>query len=71
LGFGLQTGDNGRFFWHWGDNGTFKACTIGQVEAGTAIVVFTNGQNGDALWQPVLETTFGTTDWPALDWLNR
>lgn len=71
LGVGLQTGDNGRFFWHWGDNGTFKACTMGQVESGTAVAVFTNSQNGDTLWQPVLETTFCTTDWPALDWLNR
>ena len=71
LGFGLQTGPDGDFFWHWGDNGTFKACTVGQVASGTAVVVFTNSQNGGALWQPILETTFGITDWPALDWLNR
>ena len=71
LGFGLQTGMDGDFFWHWGDNGTFKACTVGQVASGTAVVVFTNSQNGGALWQPILETTFGITDWPALDWLNR
>lgn len=71
LGFGLQTGPDGESFWHWGDNGTFKACTVGQVESGTAVAIFTNSQNGDALWQPILETIFATTDWPALDWLNR
>ena len=70
LGFGLQTGPDGEFFWHWGDNGTFKACTMGQIGAETAVAVFTNSQNGDALWQPILETIFATTDWPALDWLN-
>lgn len=71
LGFGLQMGPDGEFFWHWGDNGTFKACTVGQVESGTAVAVFTNSQNGGALWQPIMEATFGTIDWPALDWLNR
>ena len=71
LGFGLQTGPGRNFFWHWGDNGTFKACTVGQVESGTAVVVFTNSQNGDALWQPILETVFDDKSWPALDWLNR
>lgn len=70
LGFGLQTGANGRFFWHSGNNGTFKAFTAGQMESGTAVVILSNSQTGDALWRPVLETTFGTTDWPALDWLN-
>jgi CubicO group peptidase (beta-lactamase class C family) len=71
LGFGLQTGANGRFFWHSGNNGTFKAFTAGQMESGTAVVVLSNSQTGDTLWRPILETTFGTTDWPALDWLSR
>lgn len=71
LGMGLQMGGNGRFFWHWGDNGVYRAFTAGQPTTGTAVVVFTNSQNGGALWQPILETIFATTDWPALDWLNR
>ena len=39
LGWGLQTGENGRFFWHWGDNGTYKAFAAGQPETGTAVVI--------------------------------
>lgn len=71
LGWGLQDGENGRFFWQWGDNGTFKAITAGQMASGTAVVIFSNSQNGAKLWRPILETTFGTQQWPALDWLNR
>ena len=71
LGWGLQTGKNGRFFWQWGDNGAFKAFAAGQPESGTAVAIFANSQNGDTLWRPILETTFGADDWPALDWLKR
>jgi CubicO group peptidase (beta-lactamase class C family) len=71
LGWGLQTGDNGRFFWQWGDNGIFKAFAAGHVASETAVVIFANSQNGDALWRPILETIFDTNDWPALDWLKR
>lgn len=71
LGWGLQEGENGRTFWHWGDNGTFKAFAAGQPASGTAVVIFANSQNGATLWRPILETTFASHDWPALDWLNR
>lgn len=71
LGWGLQTGENGRFFWQWGDNGIFKAFAAGHMESKTAVVVFANSLVGDKLWRPVLENTFTTTEWPALDWLNR
>ncbi len=71
LGWGLQKGGNGRFFWHWGDNGTFKAFAAGKPESETAVVIFANSKNGDTLWRPILETTFGSKNWPALDWLKR
>jgi len=71
LGWGLQSAANGRFFWQWGDNGTFKAFSAGQPESGTAVAIFANSQNGDALWRPILETVFNTDNWPALDWLKH
>ncbi len=71
LGWGMQTGVNGRLFWQWGDNGIFKAFAAGHVASETAVVILANSQNGDALWRPVLETAFDTDNWPALDWLKR
>lgn len=71
LGWGLQSGKNGRFFWQWGDNGVFKAFAAGHVASETAVVILANSQNGNALWRPILKTTFDTDDWPALDWLKR
>lgn len=71
LGWGLQTGENGRFFWQWGDNDVFKAFAAGHLESETAVAIFANSQNGDTLWRPILETTFNTHNWAALDWLKR
>lgn len=71
LGWGLQSTKFGRFFWQWGDNGVFKAFAAGHLASETAVAVFANSQNGEALWRPVLETVFGLDEWPALDWLNR
>ena len=68
LGWGLQTSNNRTAFWHWGDNGCFKAFTLGFADSGTAIAMFTNSKNGDQLWQPILETAFGG-EYPILNWI--
>ena len=68
LGWGLQQNDARTAFWHWGDNGSFKAFALGLPDEGSAIVMFANSKNGDQLWQPILETVFGG-NFPALDWI--
>lgn len=64
LGIALETHKERTQFWHWGDNGTFKAFTLGDVAAGSAIVVFTNGQQGHRLWQRIAAEVMGP-DHPA------
>ena len=68
LGWGLQMSNDRTAFWHWGDNGSFKAFTLGFADTGSAIAMFANSKNGGQLWQPILETAFGG-EYPALNWI--
>ena len=70
LGLGLQSPGAGRAdqFWHWGDSGGVKAFVLGDPAAGTAIVVFTNGNNGRAVYERVVRAVRGE-DQPAFLWI--
>jgi CubicO group peptidase (beta-lactamase class C family) len=70
LGLGLQSPGTGRAdqFWHWGDSGGVKAFVLGDPTAGTAIVVFTNGNNGRAVYERVIRAVRGA-DQPAFLWI--
>ena len=46
LGVGIQLTTSGREFWHWGDNGTFKAYFTIDPKSGDGLVYFANGSNG-------------------------
>ncbi|MCP4357171.1 MAG: beta-lactamase family protein [Chloroflexi bacterium] len=70
LGWGLQMSDGRLAFWHWGDNGSFKAFTLGFPDVGSAVVMLSNSKNGDTLWQPILQRLYDG-DYPALDWLEN
>lgn len=50
---GSSTAD--RAFWHWGDNGSFKAFALGSRARRRAVAIFTNGAAGLRLAQPVVE----------------
>jgi CubicO group peptidase (beta-lactamase class C family) len=67
LGWGLEP-DRGAFF-HWGDNGEFKAFVTGALADRSAVVVFTNGTNGMAIMPDVIGQLM-PGDHPAFTWLN-
>lgn len=64
LGVGLENYNGRQMFWHWGDNGTFKAFMMGEPAAGSGVVVFVNSQNGHRMWQRITTETMGS-DHPA------
>jgi CubicO group peptidase (beta-lactamase class C family) len=67
LGWGLEPGQG--LFFHWGDNGGFKAFVVGSVATQSAVVVFTNGSNGMAIMPDIISQLMPGEN-PAFAWLN-
>ncbi|MFC5407772.1 serine hydrolase [Larkinella bovis] len=74
LGFGLEKTPSGDYFWHWGDNGTFRcfvaarpATSASKTDA--ALVYFTNSFNGLAITDTMLANLLGGQH-PAVAFLN-
>lgn len=59
LGLGLETNDGRPTFWHWGDNPGYKNFVVGDSGEGTAIVVFTNANSGQAVYERVIRAETG------------
>lgn len=59
LGWGLEARDQGRLFWHWGDNGIFRAFAVGDPDRRRAIVVLTNSESGPNVYQRVIASATG------------
>lgn len=69
LGWGLQHGRAGNALWHWGDNGASRCFIIAYPDTGSALVFFTNSQNGLAIAPELVGLVFDDDQW-ALRWLD-
>jgi len=54
LGIGLESESGKTGFWHWGDNGTYKAFVYGDPVERSGVIVLTNASNGHKLWQRIV-----------------
>jgi CubicO group peptidase (beta-lactamase class C family) len=57
-GWGIQPGDNGPGYWHWGDNGDLRAYTVTYGDLKTGFVYFTNSENGLSIVEAVSALVF-------------
>jgi CubicO group peptidase (beta-lactamase class C family) len=69
LGWALELGESGTAFWHWGDNGPFKAFVLGYRDRGAALVYFANSDEGLSIAGDVLAAFFGG-EHPSVEWLD-
>jgi CubicO group peptidase (beta-lactamase class C family) len=69
LGIGLETMPEGKYFWHWGDNGDSKAYVTAFLPGKNAVVYFADGSNGLSFTKEILDDAIGG-DHPALAHLD-
>ncbi|MDD5263781.1 MAG: serine hydrolase [Candidatus Bipolaricaulis sp.] len=70
LGWGLGAGPDGTSFWHWGDNGCYRAFAIAYPDEGCGVAILTNSENGQRVIARILRDVAGGA-YPELDWLDR
>jgi CubicO group peptidase (beta-lactamase class C family) len=69
LGWGIQRGPQETSFFHWGDNGDFKAFVIGREKQQDAIVIFTNSVYGLSIVSDIISGAWNI-NMPAIAWLR-
>jgi CubicO group peptidase (beta-lactamase class C family) len=69
LGVGIEQTAHGPFFWHWGDNGDFKAFFAASAGSRNGVVIFTNSSNGMMIIPDIAARALGETQ-PAFDWIH-
>jgi CubicO group peptidase (beta-lactamase class C family) len=69
LGIGLENMPEGKYFWHWGDNGDAKAYVTAFLPGKNAVVYFADGSNGLSFTKEILEDAIGG-EHPALAHLD-
>jgi CubicO group peptidase (beta-lactamase class C family) len=67
-GIGLEELGGRKYVWHWGDNPGFKNFVVGEPATGSAMVIFTNGNAGQRVYERVIRARTGV-DHPAFLWL--
>ena len=72
LGFGAvsEPAGKGEYFWHWGDNGNFKALWLLHPVTKEGFVYFSNRATGHDLLDPFLKQLTGV-DLPLNDWIRN
>lgn len=68
LGWGLESDAGREYFWHWGDNGNYKNFVLAHLPSRSAVVVFTNGNNGMRINEAVVAAASDHEHF-AFDWL--
>lgn len=69
LGIGLELMPEGKYCWHWGDNGDAKAYVTAFIPGKNAVVYFADGSNGLSITKEILDDAVGG-DHPALTYLD-
>jgi len=67
-GIGLERSGGRQYMWHWGDNPGFKNFVVGEPATGAAIIIFTNGNAGQRVYERVIRAHTGI-DHPAFLWI--
>jgi hypothetical protein len=58
-GIGLERSGGRKYMWHWGDNPGFKNFVVGEPATGAAIIIFTNGNAGQRVYERVIRARTG------------
>ena len=69
LGVGIEQTARGPFFWHWGDNGDFKAYFAASAGSKRGVVIFTNSSNGMLIIPVIAARALGESQ-PAFNWIH-
>lgn len=59
LGVGLETTEEGKSFWHWGDQGDSKAYITAFLPTKDAVIYFANAANGLSITTEILTDAIG------------
>ena len=59
LGWGIEKESGPRYLWQWGDNGGWKNIVMVHPESHSALVVFTNGNNGMRVVERIAKAATG------------
>jgi hypothetical protein len=69
LGVGLQQTSDGKAFWHWGDNYSFRCYVVAYPRGKTGVVYFTNSNNGLSVAKKITQLATGKEQ-PAIDFIE-
>jgi len=70
LGVGLQENETGKWIWHWGDNGDFKAFYMANPKTKELLVYFTHSQWGLHETNEILNTFLHKQTWWPCWWIG-